>query len=1173
MLMVHRASRGDWLVAGLASLLAAPASADPFAPEVVAVPTRGIERWLSQRLATALGAGEGRADGVCANVEFPFPGTLVGGAVAAATGVDPDTDPWAPERAVWPLLDVVDANLDQPWLGTLAAHLGRGTGDGSAAAQQEARRARRFSTIRHLADLYDRYALHRPSMIRAWADGADVDARGDRLGAGEVWQAQLWRALRSKLGTPSPAQRLEAACRRLQADPDLLDRPARLSLFGLTRLPASYLDVLSAIAAHRDVHLWLLHPSAALWASMTEPVRAMTSLPLRHDDPTADAATNPLLATWGRDAREMQVVLANGRSPASEVMAEGGHPATLLGHIQAGVRADREPPGDSRGEARPDPRPLLSPSDRSVQVHACYGRARQVEVLRDAILHLLADDPTLQPRDVIVMCPDIDAFAPLIQATFGAGAAPAGTADPAAPPGDPTAPGGRDLHVRLADRSIRQTNPVFGAVAHLLDLAVEERVTASAVLDLAGTEPVRRRFGFDDEDLATMDEWVRGAGVRWGLDAAARAPYALQRVEAGTWRAGLDRILLGVVMSEDDLRLVGGTLPYDDIDSGDVELVGRLAELVDRLDVTLRSFAGRHPIGTWVEIIAGAGRDLMAAGPADTWQHTQLQAVLEAVAAEAATGDPGAVGDAAPVDDRATPAGTTTGLNLAEIRAVLADRLRGRPTRANFRTGHLTMCTLVPMRSVPHRVVCLLGLDDGVFPRNTSPDGDDLLARHPSVGDRDVRSEDRQLLLDALLAAEDHLVITYLGRDERTNAICPPAVPVGELLDVIDQTVRTEDGAPARQRVVVGHPLQPFDLRNFQRGALVAADRPWSFDAVALRGAEASTRTRPPAAPFLTEPLPAQRRDPLPLDDLVSFVQHPAKAFLRQRLGVAIAGDWPEPGDGLPIELSPLERWQVGDRVLQDRLAGIDETTCRAAESVRGGVPPGRLGQAVLDEILPTVASLVAAAGGGEPTYVDVTAHLDDRTVTGTVGGVIGHELRSVTYSRLAAKHRLAAWVRLVAVSAAHPEHPWQARSIGRGARRGSVSVATVGPLGAGADERRHLAAAHLEMLVELYDRGLRAPLPLACDTSAAWVEAVAAGKDRVAAATREWEGNFDWPGENAEPAHRLALGATLPMAILLHDAALDDETGPGWAVEETSRFGRLARRLWDGLLACEQRS
>ncbi|MDQ1741463.1 MAG: exodeoxyribonuclease gamma subunit, partial [Pseudonocardiales bacterium] len=244
MLHIHRAERADALIEALGRLLAEPL-ADPFAPDVIAVPTRGMERWLTQRMSASLGATPGRSDGICANVAFPFPHRLAGDAVAAASGIEPDEDPWLPQRAVWPLLEVVGECLGEPWLRSLAVHLGD--------ADDADRRARRFATVRHLADLFDRYALHRPAMVCGWA-------RGETAGVPDeaTWQAELWRRLRERLDTPSPAERLEPACARLRDDPALLDLPERISLFGLTRLPAGHLEVLRALAAGRDVHAFLL---------------------------------------------------------------------------------------------------------------------------------------------------------------------------------------------------------------------------------------------------------------------------------------------------------------------------------------------------------------------------------------------------------------------------------------------------------------------------------------------------------------------------------------------------------------------------------------------------------------------------------------------------------------------------------------------------------------------------------------------------------------------------------------------------------------------------------------------------------------------------------------------------------------------------------------------------
>ncbi|HEX4009683.1 MAG TPA: exodeoxyribonuclease V subunit gamma [Solirubrobacteraceae bacterium] len=1182
MLHIHRATRADALADALAQMLAR-APSDPFAPEVVAVPTRGMERWLTQRMSAVLGARPGRGDGVCANVLFPSPHRLVSDAVAVAAEIDAAEDPWLPERAVWPLLDVVDAALGEPWLGALATYLGAAT-----AEPDPVRQARRLAVIGHLATLFDRYALHRPSMLDAWRDGRDTDALGRPLPPACAWQAELWRRLRARIARPDLAQRTGRACARLAQEPGLLDLPERLSLFGLTRLPAGHLRVLRALAAGREVHLFLLHPSPALWEAVAA---AGTPPDLRRAvDPTAGLAANRLLASWGRDAREMELVLLAGadrrvdpvgspppdavgsRAPdavgspgadqltlleappePSASIADHEHPArdpadTLLGLIQADVRADRRPPGTPLPDA-PETRRPLDPEDRSIQVHSCHGRARQVEVVRDAILHALADDPTLEPRDVIVMCPDIETFAPLIQATFGAGE-PSGDEDGAGPEHRAI-----DLHVRLADRSLRQTNPVLGVVSALLELA-QQRLTASQMLDLADRAPVRRRFGLDDEDITRLQDWIAQAGIRWGLDAGHRAPYRLDTLDSGTWHAGLDRLLLGVTMTEDGQRLFADVLPLDDVDSRSIDLAGRFAELVARVGRAVASLGERQTLNEWAEAIADAADAVTATSPRDRWQRAELQRILDEMVAEAAGSQ-------------------TPELAPAEMRAHLARRLEGRPTRANFRTGHLTVCTLLPMRSVPHRVVCLLGLDDGAFPRKAPRDGDDLMLTDPHVGERDPRSEDRQLLLDALLAATEQLIVTYTGNDERTNAARPPAVPVGELLDTIDATVHGPD-RPAREQVVVRHPLQPFDPRNFIAGEIAGAD-PWSFDAVALAGADALTRPRTGQRPFLPGALPAPPGQIVELAELVRFLEHPVRAFLRRRLGISLFAADDEIRDQLSVELDHLERWGVGQRLLDARLRGVDARPAILAEIARGTLPPGVLGQPVIRELSPIVSAIVAEAGalapgasGADP--VDVRVGLaDGRLLTGTVNGVCGDLLLTTTFSRVSARQRTAAWARLLALTASWPQRPFAAATVGRGPGRDDVRTVELAPLDEGPGQRSAIAREQLQRLVDLYDRGMREPLPLFTRTSAAYAWAAHGGQDPVTAATQEWVTEWNFDREDRDAEHQMAFGGVLAFDAVLELAPRSDESGDGWPVTEPSRFGRLARRLWDELLARER--
>jgi len=1116
-LNLHRSERADALVLPLASMLATPPD-DPFAEDVVAVPTRGVERWLAQRLSHHLGAGVDGEAGVCANVRFGSPSRLVSDLLSAVLDLDPDDDPWQVERLPWPLLEVVDSCAGETWCSAVGRHLGVDTDD-------EVRHGRRLGVARRLARLFGSYGAQRPQLLRDWAAGRDEDGAGRTLPPDLAWQPQLWRRLRDRLDVPSPAERLEDALRLLVAEPDRVDLPARLSVFGPTRLPEDQLRVLHALSRHRDVHLWLLHPSPALWArtSAATSDAAPTSTRRRHH---ASAAAHPLLASMARDATELQLRLAT-LDGAHGLHHPAPPPAqTLLGALQQRLREDR-----------PDAMPhRLDPDDRSVQVHGCHGRSRQVEVLREVLVGLFADDPTLEPRDVLVMCPDIEAVAPLVAATFG-------LADAA---GSDVVHPGQTLRVRLADRSLRQTNPLLSLLSTVLELA-DGRVTASEVLDLAAAEPVRRRFRFDDDDLDRVREWAVAGGVHWGEDLGRRARFGLPELPQGTWDTALDRVLLGAAMAEEDHRYVGTALPLDDVDSTDIELAGRLAELVDRLADVLASLDGTHPLGTWLDRLDRALDLLADTSPADAWQSVQARHVL----AEAR---------------RSGRAHDDLPLRLPDVRALLAGSLQGRPTRAGFRTGALTVCSLEPMRAVPHRVVCLLGLDDGAFPRGSVPNGDDVLLRDPCLGERDRRSEDRQLFLDAVTSAVEHLVLLYSGADERTGAQRPPAVPVGELLDALDRTGTTSDGRSIREHVVVRHPLQSVDERNFTDGALHRPG-PFSFDAVAHRAALAGRDGRTGTVPFLPEPLPPEPWEgEIDLDDLVTMLEHPVKWFLRRRLQVSLAGDSDEVEDRLPLQLPPLASWQVGDRLLAACLAGVERNRAVAAEWRRGEVPPKELGRAKLTELEQQVVPIAEAARrytGGPATAVDVTARLASGAVlTGTVPGVHGDVVVRTTYSRLGPKHRLRAWVQLLALVTSDPSRDWGAVTVGRSP--GTRPLATVArlrtPSAAWAGER-------LDELVRLRESALREPLPMPVATACAYARARHAGnteEQALESARLEWEKGFERPDEH----HVRCWGPDAALVTLLGSPEPAEQA---WWPQDGSRLGVLARRVWDPLLDHEE--
>jgi exodeoxyribonuclease V gamma subunit len=1064
-LHIHRAERTDLLADGLGALLADPLP-DPFAEELVIVPAKGVERWLSQRLSHILGRDSG-SDGVCAGISFRNPRSLIAQILGPITGTA--DDPWHPDSLVWPLLDVIDASCDAEWCKPLAAHLGHF----EAGEERELRMGRRYAVARRLAGLFASYARQRPQLLVDWEDGDTGGVSPDLQ-----WQPHLWRAVLDRVDADPPHIRHAKTIATLHESPAEL--PERLSLFGHTRLPSTEIELLEALSTHHDLHLWLPHPSDALWQSLSD-VHGQIA---RRDDTSHRRVGHPLLATLGRDLRELQ----RGLPPdpqTDEYLGAHDRPATLLGWLQADITANA---------VRRDGR-RLDRDDRSVQVHSCHGPARQIDVLREVLLGLLADDETLEPRDILVMCPDIETYAPLIVAGFGLGDMITGV-HPA-----------HKLRVRLADRSLVQTNPLLGVASQLLALAAG-RVTSSEVLNLAQTAPVRARFGFTDDNLEDITRWVRQANIRWGFDRDHRKPYGVDFIQ-NTWRFGIDRVLAGVAMSDDSRAWIDTTLPLDDVSSNRVELAGKLAEYIDRLEHVVDALTGAQPLRAWLSALENGINLLARVDDDDAWQTSQLQREFAEVLTNAG-------------------ARAETNLRLPDIRALLDRHLAGRPTRANFRTGTLTVCTMVPMRSVPHSVVCLVGLDDGVFPRLGVVDGDDVLARDPMTGERDIRSEDRQLLLDAIGAATEKLVITYTGANEYSGQVRPPAVPLAELLDTLDLT--TEQ--PVRDAVVVRHPLQPFDTRNVIPGKLIPG-KPFSFDPTVLNAARARSGERAGKPPFISGLLPAPPPDDVVLADLAAFFRDPIKGFYRA-LDYTLPWEVDGVEDAMPVDINALEEWTVGDRMLDDMLHDMAPVQARDAEWRRGTLPPGRLGWRKATEICEQAVSLAEAARayrGAKAGAVDVDIDLGGRRLTGTVSPVFGDRLVSVTYSKIDGRHFLQSWIPLLALLAHDPSRDWSAVCIGRAKKGTAPRQETL--------RRPSVAATELLAdLVAMYDAGRREPLPLPVKTSYAWAEAVHTHGDPHRMAGYRWKSDR-YPGEDAEPAHVRTWGERAWLSVLV-DAGLD---------------------------------
>jgi exodeoxyribonuclease V gamma subunit len=1133
-LTVHRSAATEPLVDRLADRLLGQPPDDPFTPVEVAVQSRGMERWLSHQLAQRLGRP---GAGISANIAFPFPGKVVTTAAAAALGHRLEEDPWSPERLVWPLLEVLPALLAQQEARRVAHYLGALDGGPGAVDR------RTWALAREIADLLDRYALYRPGMVRAWSDGRDLGPDGSPLAPAHRWQPLLWRALRERVAAEDPSGRLDRAIAALRteqplAEPDLL--PERVTVFGLSALPPRHLELLRALAARVDVDLYVLTPSPRRWERLGS---APGDVRPHDDGALADApARHPLLDSCARLVDDLRVALAGLDHEDRPCPPTPPREPRLLDVLQRDLHDDHD-----RGAPGTDTRPHpLGRTDASVQLHACHGPSRQVEVLREVLLGLLVDDPTLEPRDVLVMTPDVEEYAPLIGTVF----ADVERDTPSLP-------------VRIADRSLRGTNQVAEVLLDLCALA-DGRVTASAVLDLVGAGPVAANFALTTEELARVTGWVAESGIRWGVDETDRTLSGQPDERVHTWRFGLDRLLVGAAVADEDDRRVGDVTPFDDVEGQDVQLLGRFVDAVTGIFDILERLTGPRPLGEWAVVLREALDRLVELDDADRWRVHEMRRALDDLAE-------------LPASTGATPV-----LELGAVRSLLEQAVDAGRGAAGYETGAVTVCAMVPMRSIPHRVVCLLGADDEAFPRVGRRHGFDLLGHHREVGDRDRRDEDRFLFLEALLAARDHLVITYTGRDPRTNERRAPAVPVAELLDVLERSATLpagdghhgdDAGRRLRARLVTEHPLQPYSPRNFGVDEHGGSCPPRSFDQAQLQAARSLQSVDDAGLrPFVAGSLPPPDEADLAVvrvDELARFLRHPARGLLESRLGLRLREDVTIVRDTEPLDLDFLEQYGVGAELLDACLQGRDRERWRDALLARGTVPAGAFGHHEVAVAATRVDALLAEVAGydvlhgAEERVLDLA--VDGVRVQGTVGGLHGSTRLVLQYAKVGARHELDLWIQHLAL-AADGRTDVTSRLVGR-AGKDKAKVVQLAPLAEDPDQAGELARQHLGRLLRLRRDGLTRVLPLFEKTSAAYAakaagdgpEAHAAG---MKAASAAWESSrlpdgTLLPGDRDEPYVVQAWG---------EDVDLDD-------LDRETDFAQLALTVHRPLLEHQERS
>lgn len=1001
--------------------------------------------------------------GVWAGADFPFPRRFLHRMFELVLGRS-DPDGFTAERLLWPILAELPALLERPGFAELAHFVA-----------QDATLRNTFALAQRIALIFDQYTVFRPDLVLAWESGRD-----------EHWQAELWRALVARLGSGHPAALARDFIAALESGAPLpRPLPSRVCVFGVTTLPPLYVQLLAAVGLRCPVHMFVLSPSREYWAELRSHREALRDVERGHEVDAREDHGPTLLASLGGVGRDFQAVLESTvdyREFGPERYVDPGEDSMLAALQSDLLHLRRREPATRRP---------LAPDDVSIAVHACHSPMREVEVLHDQLLDAFERDPTLRAEDVVVMMSDLETYAPLVEAVF--------ERDPQDPSYIPYA---------VADRSLRSDSPTIEALHRILAL-VGTRVTASSVLDLLTLEPVATKFGISAEDVDTLTAWVTESGIRWGIDAGHRRQHGQPELPQNTWRFGLERLLLGYAMPGRGVSTFRDVLPFDELEGQETQLLGQLAELCEILFTASTRLVPPRPLVAWRQELTQLIEQTLEGPERNAWEIQRIRTALDELVAEA--GAAGFDGD----------------LELPNVLALLSERMEEeRPHRA-FLAGGVTFCAMLPMRSVPFRVVCLLGLGDEQFPRRSTSVSFDLVAQKPRRGDRSRRGDDRYLFLEALLAARERLLLFYVGQSIQDNSELPPSVVVNELLEAVTETFRPRaDGTPIAAGLVVRHPMQPFSPRYF------GADRDprlFSYASSFVAGARAlqDASLRLEVAPLLVERLPAVEFDDgteLPLTHLVRFFRQPAADLLKRRLGVYLDEWQRDRSDREPMELGDLERWRVGDTLLRHQLEGRSPDEAFTLLKASGALPLGVVGRCKFEDLRATVDPIVDEAKRIRDAAPLPDLAVDVRVARNRLVGVIGSRwplgVCQVQYGRVRAKHILAAWIHHLALCLVAPEDQrHETVLIGRNEKKEEVTMLHFRAV---PDAR-----AQLENLVELYWQGLREPLLLFPRTSYAFCERFKKkfdAADALRSARKVW---VDRPGrgERDDPYLRRLFG------------------------------------------------
>ena len=1063
-LNLYTSNRLEILARFLADLLKTPLSS-PLKKEIIVVQSKGMEHWLSMQLA--------KFHGICANIDFPFPITIVFQIMSRIIGTLPDRSLFDPNVMTWKIMKLLPSFLAEPPFKDLQNYL-----------EGADRNLKLFQLSAHIADTFDQYMIFRPDMILNWETGQE-----------DLWQAELWRAIAKEtqgMHRAALRQKLNETNEQLLQDISQDSAlPERISVFGISALPPFHMEIFEKFSKFMDVHLFLMNPCKECWEAILPDISAGKIADKRkRPDLSAEELYlergNSLLASMGTLGRDF-FYLVNQLNPVEISAFEDPGQDTLLHTLQSDILDLRDRERDPEGKK------IILDDDTSIRIHSCHSPMREMEVLRDNLLDLFQNNPELLPGDILVMTPDIEAYAPYIQAVF-----------------DLTADEPHRIPFYITDQNLRRESEIIPHFLALLELPFS-RFYAPHILDLLESQHVRRKFDLNEKEVERIHTWVQGTRIRWGIDQKHRNRLGLPSCSENTWSAGLDRLLLGYAMPGKEVQQFRDILPYDHVEGSDGLILGKLLEFTGLLFSYSEQLDLCQTLEKWHKTLKQMLDSFFLADESSEREMQILRDTLKSLA------------------DMQAMTQMNENLDIRVVQSYIKHELERSRSNLGFIVGGVTFCAMLPMRSIPFKVIYIAGMNVENYPRQSRPLGFDLMAANPMRGDRSRRNDDRYLFLEAILSAREKLIISYVGSSIQDNTPIPPSVLVSELLDAIEQGFDTT-GHNILDSVVTNHRLQAFNPDYFNNNSSL-----FSYSKENCKAARHLISPRKDPSPFISNHLsePDDEFRNLDIHDLCKFFNHPTRYLFNRRLKIRFEQFNNILEEKESFEIKGLDRYTMGEELVKHYMEGRNLLDLMPIMKASGRLPHGSLGECEFKNICSDLSHFMkrtsSCLGDTPLKSMHVDLELEGYRLTGDVQGITDTRRVQFRYARVKAKDHLSSWILHLILNACIQGSAPRTTVLIALNKKNKELVWTAWEFSPVENSRKIL-----KQLLLLYWEGMKRPLLFFPETSMEYARQILlkdkSGEYALCRALDVWDGDDYNPGEGQDDYYQRCYSAVNPF-------------------------------------------